>query len=449
MEMVTPPSVRRISTSTVRPSRLPDQHSSRCHLTPWDLTLLSIRYIQKGLLFYKLHSSFHQTSFLDHLKNSLSHALFHFFPLAGRLTTDTHSSSLSISIDCNGSGAEFIHAVASHLTVSDIVDPVDVPSIVQSFCPYNGAVCFDGCSIPLLGVQLTELEDGFFLGCSFNHVVGDGSSFWHFFSSWSEIFKSGNIPRPPVTTRWFPDNVEIPIRLPFEGPDQFIERFPLSTVRDRFFHFSRESISRLKARANDECKTDSISSFQALSAHVWRAMTRARGMEAGERTSCLFSIDTRARMKPPLPREYFGNAIQCIGPTTTVGELLNNGLGWAAWKLHSCVADYTCEEARRSYETRMRSPVVITLSGLGVGTVLTGSSPRFDVYGVDFGWGKAVAVRTGQDNKLNGKITAFPGREGGGSVDLEICLAPELMVVLEMDMEFMAAVSPIQISSSR
>ena len=35
--------------------------------------------------------------------------------------------------------------------------------------------------------------------------------------------------------------------------------------------------------------------------------------------------------------------------------------------------------------------------------LLKGSSPRFDVLGDDFGWGRPAAVRSGPANKLEGK----------------------------------------------
>ena len=53
--------------------------------------------------------------------------------------------------------------------------------------------------------------------------------------------------------------------------------------------------------------------------------------------------------------------------------------------------------------------------------MVIGGSHRFDMYGPEFGLGRAAAVRMGYANKDNGKVTANPGREGGGSVDLEIC----------------------------
>jgi len=73
--------------------------------------------------------------------------------------------------------------------------------------------------------------------------------------------------------------------------------------------------------------------------------------------------------------------------------------------------------------------------------VVIGGSHRFDMYGPEFGLGRAAAVRMGYANKDNGKVTANPGREGGGSVDLEICLRPQIMKGLEEDEEFMSFVT--------
>lgn len=54
------------------------------------------------------------------------------------------------------------------------------------------------------------------------------------------------------------------------------------------------------------------------------------------------------------------------------------------------------------------------------------SSPRFNFYGNDFGWGRPMAVRSGPANKVDGKITLFAGVEEG-SVDVEACFLPETL----------------------
>ncbi|KAF5808369.1 putative transferase [Helianthus annuus] len=60
------------------------------------------------------------------------------------------------------------------------------------------------------------------------------------------------------------------------------------------------------------------------------------------------------------------------------------------------------------------------------------------MYGCEFGLGKALAVRSGCTNKCDGKITMHPGREGGGSMDVEVCLLPEYMKNIQSDQELMS-----------
>ncbi|MFS8002701.1 putative transferase [Helianthus anomalus] len=42
-----------------------------------------------------------------------------------------------------------------------------------------------------------------------------------------------------------------------------------------------------------------------------------------------------------------------------------------------------------------------------------GSSPRFDMYGCEFGLGKALAPRSGFVNKADMKMTLYPDRKAG------------------------------------
>ncbi|KAL8128067.1 hypothetical protein AgCh_014858 [Apium graveolens] len=103
---------------------------------------------------------------LQKLKDSLSVALVHFYPLAGRLVTKKEESPHShvVFIDCiNSPGAKFVHSKVE-LRISDIVLPTYVPSVVHSFFDHDRAVVYDGHTMSLLTVQVTELRDGVFIG---------------------------------------------------------------------------------------------------------------------------------------------------------------------------------------------------------------------------------------------------------------------------------------------
>ncbi|OAY84156.1 putative acetyltransferase [Ananas comosus] len=315
------PAVHTISTCTVKP---PPRPRRICHLTPWDIAMLSAHYIQKGLLFANppSSSSLDPKQLIEQLKSSLSVALLQFYQLAGRLVTeedrdaDGEVKSTSVYIDCDGQGAEFVHAVADGIKVADVLAlSGDLPKFLHDFFQLDGAVNHDGHFSTLLSVQLTELVDGVFLGCSFNHVVGDGTAYWKFFNTWAEIARAtdrggsggGGLSRPPVHDRWFLEGHGAPpLKLPLTDPSRFLLRFAPPPLRERMFHFSREAVARLKARANEECGRGDLSSFQSLTALLWRAVTRARGLAPGQATSCRVAIENRARLRPPLAKEYFG-----------------------------------------------------------------------------------------------------------------------------------------------
>ncbi|XP_076919809.1 putative acetyltransferase At3g50280 [Bidens hawaiensis] len=227
------PDVEIVSDFLIKPKFVSEEAKKPTYLSPWDLAMISTHYIQKGLLYaLPKNQDFSITAFLDDLKDSLSATLTHFHPLAARLSTvkQQNPPSFSVFIDPNNSpGARFIHSSVS-LTIADILTPTDVPLVVQSFFDHHKAISHDGHKLSLLWVQVTELVDGIFIGCSVNHMVADGSSFWHFFNSWSEVFRSNKkghvmvpISRPPVIERWIPAGSDTILTLPFTHEDEFIE----------------------------------------------------------------------------------------------------------------------------------------------------------------------------------------------------------------------------------
>ncbi|KAH7520209.1 uncharacterized acetyltransferase At3g50280 [Ziziphus jujuba] len=446
---------RFISTTSIQPATADKELPQRIELTPWDLALLLADPIQKGLLFHKPTSQLPTNTLIHHLKSTFSATLDIFYPLAGRLAlvqNDDVDCTSSFFLHCNGEGAQFLHASANDITVADILQPLNIPDdIVDSFFPMNEVSNYEGTSKPLLAVQVTELVDGIFIGCTINHTVLDGTSFWHFFNTWSRISRScgggddGDGDRvsefPPVFDRrqYLHGIVELPLRIPFPRYNEIPKKPTPPPLKQRMFHFSRERIAQLKAKANAEMETDKISSLQTLMAHLWISITRVRNLEKDESVTYGITMGMRGRTKPELPQHYLGNSIKLEIVKTTAGELLENGLGWAAWEMNKVIASQTSEEVRKFIEDWGKNPVVVNPGQViqsKCTMLITGSSPRFNVYGNDFGWGKPIAVRSGPGNKLNGKLTVFPGAEQG-SIDFEACLSPEILQALVEDAEFM------------
>ncbi|XVF17663.1 hypothetical protein REPUB_Repub10bG0142800 [Reevesia pubescens] len=425
--------------------------TQRIELTPWDLQLLPLGPIQKGLLFPKPEEApgdQKQTGnttldLIHHLKISLSRTLDHFPPLAGRLISTQHdeNSTFSFSIDCNDAGALFVHAKADGVTISDVLKPVYIPQIVQSFFPLNEVKNYEGTFEPLLAVQATELVDGIFIGCTMNHVVVDGASFWHFFNSWAEISRGNSIhlSKLPVLQRWFLDGINHPIHIPQSYFKQIREEYVPPPLREKIFHFTKENIAKLKAKANAEVGTDKISSLQALLSHLWRSVIRNNTLDPNQEISFRMLIGGKRRLKE-LDEQYFGNAVQTGSVTMKVKELQEQGLGDVAWKLNRMVATQTEEKFKKFLESWTASPKLLTIANMTTNALSTSSSPWFNFYGNDFGWGRPIAVRSGCANKNDGKITVFGGVEEG-SIDIEACLSPKTLEALANDEDFMNTVT--------
>ena len=473
------PAVTVISKTTVTPAQKSAMDDLKLSVS--DLPMLSCHYIQKGGLFTR--PPFPSTTLLSLLKDGLASALSHFPPLAGRLKTDQDGY---VYIICNDAGVDFVHAVAKSVFIRDILSPPDVPDVVKDFFTFDRTVSYKGHFIPILAVQVTELADGVFIGCSVNHSVMDGTSFWNFFNTFAEVSRGvKRISRSPDFTR---NSVLISpavLKVPEGGPAvTFNENEPL---RERIFSFSREAILELKAKVNNrrisaiellgkssndpwkdskmpskienwirnavsgsnpqnttterESMAVQISSFQSLCALLWRCVTRARKMGSSRATTFRMAVNCRHRLEPKLDPLYFGNAIQSIPTVASVGDILSRDLRWAAEQLNKNVQEHQNETVRRFVADWESNPRCFPLGNFDGGMMTMGSSPRFPMYDNDFGWGRPVAVRSGRANKFDGKISAFPCREGGGSVDLEVILAPETMAGLESDPEFMQYVS--------
>ncbi|CAL1374275.1 unnamed protein product [Linum trigynum] len=396
--------------------------SERIPLTPCDLRLILIGTIQKGLLFRKpTNPQIDQTTFIHNLKSSFSRTLSLFYPLAGRLSADEHpDGTASVYIDCNNAGAMFAHAVADGVAVADILEPLYV----------------------------TELADGIFVGCTISHAVADGFTLWRFMNLWSQICRSGysdEISRSDqtFTRHWFLDEKHLPIRIPWTMIRDFKDDFVRPPVKERVFHFTREKLSDLKSQAQLAQSTERISSLQTLISHIWRAVIRNRNNPDPDReTRFKLAVGLRSRLEPKFPENYLGNAMVIRFVVLKERDLLllegEKGLGHVAAAVNRVVAGQGEEEMMEELEAWIESPQISGLARVAKGTLLLSSSPRYDVYGNDFGWGKPAAVRSGAGNKFDGKVTVFPGVEAG-SMDVEICLSPETLERLGSDQEFIAA----------
>ncbi|KAK1586502.1 hypothetical protein Q3G72_003184 [Acer saccharum] len=243
--------------------------------------------VRRGLLFQNPKSEQQSgNTLIQHLKSSLSRTLDLFAPLTGRFATIKHvDNAASFFIECNNEGAQFVHAAADGVCVADVIQPIHVPKIVYSFFPLNGVVNYEGTSKPLLAVQITELVDGIFIG--------------------TECLSTPT----PILERWFLHDKDCPIHIPLFTSEQLNNRYAPPYLEKRVFHFSKENVAKLKAKANVEIGTNKISSIQALLGHFFRSLVRNTSIDhPDQEMNIRFPVGLRPRMDPPLPQQYFGKA---------------------------------------------------------------------------------------------------------------------------------------------
>ncbi|XP_047322115.1 BAHD acyltransferase DCR-like [Impatiens glandulifera] len=429
--------IKTLSKSQVKPEKTIGRKEFQ--LVTFDLPYIAFFYNQKLLIYKGYEGKFDEV--VAKLKDSLGVVLEDFYQLAGKLGKD-EEGVFRVEYDDNMDGAEVVVADAEEILVSELLGE-DAASKLKELVPYNGILNLEGLYRPLLAVQLTKLQDGLAIGCAFNHAILDGTSTWHFMRSWSEICRGPGqlISVQPFLDRTEVRNTKVKLELPEKSgptiPDAI--KFVGPTLREKIFKFSESAIERIKSDVNADSSDDSksFSTFQALSSHLWRAVTRARQLKPEDPTVFIVFADCRKRVDPPMPDSYFGNLIQAIFTGTATGLLLAHPKDFGASMIQKAIYAHDSKAIQERNTEFENNPKIFQFKDAGMNVVAIGSSPRFKVYEVDFGFGNPESVRSGANNRFDGMVYLYPGKNGEKSIDVEISLEIGAMERLEKDNEFL------------
>ncbi|XVF61203.1 hypothetical protein PTKIN_Ptkin08bG0111200 [Pterospermum kingtungense] len=292
---------------------------------------------------------------------------------------------------------------ATGVTISDIIKPVYVPPIIHSFFPLNGLKNHEGITNPLLGIQVTDLADGIFIGCSINHGVADGTSFWHFINSWSIISK-GSI----RLSKSFVFNVGFSLVL--ISPFVFLNLVSKKQMKTSFHLLYKKgfSISQRKTLQNSKQKLmlrwapTTSPLFKIFYPIFGDQLSETKSFDSNKETNYCVMGGARQRLQE-LPYNYFGNAILSRIVSMKAKEPLGQGIGNVAWQMNKIIATVTEKSLKKFLESWQASPTIVTMGSMTNSTMDTSGSPRFNMYGNDFGWGKPIAIRSGSANKFDGR----------------------------------------------
>ncbi|KAE8701057.1 putative HXXXD-type acyl-transferase family protein [Hibiscus syriacus] len=158
------------------------------------------------------------------------------------------------------------------------------------------------------------------------------------------------------------------------------------------FEITRDDLNKLRERVLSEVADSGkglhLSTFVLTYVYVTTCMVKARGGDGDRRVLLRFTVDCKSQLNPPVPENYFCNCNRGILQVTKARDFLG--------------------EQRQIEESEIQAISVV-------------GSPRFGVYGSDFGWGKPHKVVIISSDK-NRAFSMAESRHGSGGVEVDLAL---------------------------
>ncbi|KAL3683121.1 hypothetical protein R1sor_001143 [Riccia sorocarpa] len=409
------------------------------------------------------------------LKQSLAQVLVHFFPLAGRLEL-SHDGLMVLH--CNDAGAIFIQAsVGLELAELGGPQPMDALSGLEISRLGKGPIYMPDQlkSIPTLVVQVTQFKCGSVaIATNWHHSVADGSAGCHFIKSWSEVATGRGISLLPNHDRKLlaPRNPPNPSLVQGYSTKSSHSLNDVSTDREMMkkftgsqeppmisaFHLDKETIQKLKDRANEEHGPEAVRKFtsaEGISAILWQKMTQARkdsdpcydDYEVTDSDRCRpnpaqtrFFMFVDGRKKLDMPPGYFGNVVCSACAVCTEEEILQKPTVNTAGLIREA-----CKKADADYFRSLIDWVEVQgsnpsksehVNSVGHDVAATFWT-FFPLYDMEFGFGKPVyAARNSPPRPLIDGIAMMPSSKGPGNMMALLNLSADRMARLVKDTEF-------------
>ncbi|CAN1121513.1 Malonyl-CoA:anthocyanidin 5-O-glucoside-6''-O-malonyltransferase [Linum perenne] len=441
--------------SRMSPSTFPPQthtNTTTFPLTYFDFYWFGTPPVER-LFFYSIPSSspsdFFYSKILPTLKLSLSVSLSYFYPLASSLTWPSnspnpfllcHSSSSSgVSLTVAESTADFNHLASDQIRIS------------QESHPYIPLLPSSDSESDVISLQITLFPNqGFSIGFSNHHAVIDGKSATLFIKAWAYLSNaavaSSSLLLPeeliPFLDRSIvhdPEGLDRAFLEFWTGmgkPDprslklapSFISSNSPDNVRSTFL-LSQERIQMLRERvAMINGKKIRLSSFALTFAHSVVCLVKAKQLGIGKDADRKlvhfgFTADARGRVKPPLPANYLGNCVIGLHELIEIQPLIKEeekeaGIGFVLKRISRMIDEV---EENAVIENDNLSKFMRNLeASKGVFIGIAGS-PRFHVYGADFGWGRPKSVEVTSIDRT-GAISLTECRNGSRGIEVGLAL---------------------------
>nr|XP_043607739.1 shikimate O-hydroxycinnamoyltransferase-like [Erigeron canadensis] len=330
------------------------------------------------------------------MKDALSRALVAFYPLGGRLKEDETGR---LEVDCQEQGALFVEAESD--VVIDYFGEFAPTMELQMLIPaVDYSLPIE--SNPVLVLQVTHFKcGGVAVGVGIHHYVVDGTSATHFINTWSDIARGFDVTIPPFIDRTLL-RARNPPRPLFKHVEYTPSTKPESSLRapsnesvPSIFKLSRDQLDLLKVKSKEYGNTIRFSTFELLAGHIWKCITKARGLLDDQETKLYIATNGRTRFQPNLPKGYFGNAVVITSVISLACEIQSNPSSYAASKIHNAISMRDDDYLRSTLDYLELQPDLKTLIG-GMfqsnysSSLAITSWAKLPLYEANFGWGPPI-----------------------------------------------------------
>ncbi|XP_062151929.1 benzyl alcohol O-benzoyltransferase-like [Alnus glutinosa] len=358
--------------------------------------------------FYRYNPSTHGKDPVKVIREALKQALVFYYPFAGRLR---EGPGRKLVVECTGEGVMFIEADAD-VTLQQFGDALQPPFPCMEELLFDVPGSGGILNCPLLLIQVTRLKCGAFIfALRLNHTMSDGAGLVQFMMAMAEMAHGARAPFIlPVWQRHLLNARDPPrVTCTHREYDEVIDTkgtiLPLNDMAHNSFFFGPNEVYALRRFL--PCHLSQCSTFEVLTACLWRCRTIALQHDRDEEVRLLCIVNARSKLNPPLPIGYYGNVFVYPAAVTTSEKLCENPLGYAVELVKKAKNEVTEEYMRsvadmlvirgRPHFTVVRSFVVSDLTRAGFREV-------------DFGWGNATyggVAKSGAGTTPGGECLSF------------------------------------------